>query len=91
MKSSKEYKVVLLPHAAKFYRKLHSSDQSHFRRVANALEGLKNNPFQGKPLRHKLKGKFSLRVGIYRIVYSIDNQEITVYVFEIGHRRNVYD
>ncbi len=84
------YKVILLPEAEKSYRKLSSSDRSHFHRVAQALESLKENPFQGKPLKHKLKGQFSLRVGIYRIIYTVEKQKITVYILDIGHRRYIY-
>ncbi|MBI5150899.1 MAG: type II toxin-antitoxin system RelE/ParE family toxin [Candidatus Omnitrophica bacterium] len=84
------YKVVLLPEAEKSYRKLGSSDRSHFLRVAQALESLKENPFQGKPLKHRLKGQFSLRVGVYRIIYTVEKQKITVYILDIGHRRHIY-
>lgn len=84
------YKVILLPEAEKFYRKLAFSDRSRFLRVAQALEALKENPFQGKPLKHRLKGKFSLRVGVYRIIYTVERQKITVYILDIGHRKEVY-
>lgn len=84
------YKVILLPEAEKSYRKLSSSDRSHFLRVAHALGSLKENPFQGKPLKHKLKGQLSLRVGVYRIIYTIERQKITVCILDIGHRRDVY-
>ena len=84
------YNVVLLPAAEKFYRRLCHSDRSHFSRLANALESLKADPFQGKPLKHKLKGKYSLRVGVYRMIYTVDKQKITVYIFDIGHRREIY-
>jgi len=91
MKSSREYKIILLPEAEKFYRKLFRSDKSHFLRIKNALFDLQSDPMHGKPLRHLLKGKYSLRVGIYRIIYSIDHGKITVFVLDIGHRKDIYD
>lgn len=84
------YKVILLPEAEKSYRKLSFSDHSHFLRVAQALESLKENPFQGKPLKYRLKGQFSLRVGVYRIIYTVEKQKVTVYILDIGHRRHIY-
>ena len=42
----------------------------------------------GKPLRFTLKGLWSLRVGAYRVIYSIQGEE--VWVLKIGHRREVY-
>ena len=84
------YNVVLLPEAEKFYKELFYSDRSHFTRIAEALKSLEKTPSLGKPLRHNLKGKFSLRVGFYCIIYAVSRKEITVYVFNIGHRRDVY-
>ncbi len=43
----------------------------------------------GKPLRFTLKGLWSLRVGAYRVIYSIQGNE--VWVLKIGHRREVYE
>jgi len=84
------YKVVLLSAADKFFCNLYVSNRSHYERIALALEILKKDPYQGKILRHKLKGKYSLWVGIYRIIYAIEKQNITVYILKIGHRRDIY-
>ena len=84
------FKIILLPEAEKFYKKISVSDRSHFTRIANALISLQNNPWQGKILKHKLKGKFSLRVGNYRIIYAVDQKIVTVFIFDIGHRREIY-
>ncbi len=84
------YSVILLPEAEKSYRKLSFSDYSHFLRVARALQSLKQDPFQGKLLKYKLKGQYSLRVGAYRIIYTVGKRKITVYILDIGHRREIY-
>lgn len=84
------YKIILLSDAEKSYRNLFTVNKELFQRIDNALETLKTNPFLGKPLKDRLKGKYSLRVGVYRIIYSIDKQEITIYILDIAHRREVY-
>lgn len=84
------YKIVLHSQAKKTYKKLFISNKELFRRIYNALEALKSDPFLGKPLKDKLKGKYSLRVGIYRIIYSVEKHEVTVYILDIGHRREIY-
>jgi len=40
----------------------------------------------------KLSGqeKYRVRQGIYRIIYSIQDTELTVWVVKVGHRREVY-
>jgi mRNA interferase RelE/StbE len=42
----------------------------------------------GEPLRRTLKGYWKLRVGDYRVVFKVDDDEITV--LGIRHRRDIY-
>lgn len=52
-------------------------------------ERLFKEPFlAGAPLRHSLKGHRKMRVGDYRIVYRIEQNNIIV--LKIGHRRDIY-
>ncbi len=43
----------------------------------------------GKPLRGSLKSIWSLRVADYRIIYKIQNNEVTI--LRIAHRKLVYE
>lgn len=63
----------------------------HRRRIRKAIEvKLTRLPQQfGEPLRHTLKGYWKLRVGDYRVIYKIQGK--TVVIFQIGHRREVYE
>ena len=61
-----------------------------YKRVASVLDGFEKNPYQGKALKGQLKGRYSYRVGSYRIIYSVHQHILTVYVIDIGHRRDVY-
>ena len=45
----------------------------------------------GLPLRRTLKGFMKLRVGDFRIIYSIEKKSIIVLVVKIGHRKDVYE
>ena len=55
------------------------------------IKSLKENPKLGKPLVGKLKGLWSLRIGKYRAVYEISNNEDTIFIIQIEHRKNIYD
>jgi mRNA interferase RelE/StbE len=59
-------------------------------RIRTAIENrLDTEPASyGKPLRHSLQSLWSLRVGDYRVIYQINNDEVII--LKIGHRRNVY-
>jgi mRNA interferase RelE/StbE len=85
------YKIAFLPDAQEFYQRLYYSDKGHFDRIKAALFSLAENPHQGKFLKHDFKGKYSFRVGSYRIIYKIIRESITVYIFDTGHRRDVYN
>ncbi len=52
---------------------------------------LADNPHRvGKPLRGSLAGMWSARRGEYRVVYTIDDQVVTIVVLTITHRRDAY-
>lgn len=61
-----------------------------YARVSRALDDLEEDPFQGKPLRGRLKGRYSYRVGSYRILYVIHRHQLLAIVIDIGHRRDIY-
>ena len=49
----------------------------------------KDPELYGKPLRHTLKGCWSLRVGDYRVVYQVDKE--VVQVIAVIHRSRGYE
>lgn len=59
--------------------------------IKHAIESrLMINPVLfGKPLRYSLSGLRSLRVGDYRIIYTINSTEFRVSILSIAHRRDV--
>jgi len=55
-------------------------------------EKLVTDPIRfGVPLRRSLKGLMKLRVGDYRIIYSVGKKTVVVLVIKIGHRKDVYE
>lgn len=63
----------------------------HYRpHIFAALFDLKKNPYLGKKLVGKFQDFYSLRVGIYRIIYKIYKKSLNVLVIRIGHRQGIY-
>ena len=56
----------------------------------DALGLLERDPYAGHPLRGRLGGLRSLRVGAYRIIYQLTDNEHTVRVAAIRHRSIAY-
>ncbi len=44
----------------------------------------------GEPLRKELAGLWKYRIGNYRVICEIKDEEVTVLVIRIGHRSKVY-
>lgn len=64
--------------------------KSDLQRILLKIESLSENPRpQGC---EKLSGqeKYRIRQGRYRIIYSIQDKELTVWVVKVGHRKEVY-
>ncbi len=59
-------------------------------RILVKVEGLRENP--RPPGSEKLSGdeKYRIRQGDYRILYSIDEQQVIIEVVKVGHRKHVY-
>jgi len=57
----------------------------------SAIRNLEINPYLGKPLRGELSGKWSLRIGDYRIIYTIDEHQKTITLYNVRHRRAAYE
>jgi mRNA interferase RelE/StbE len=55
-----------------------------------ALRLLQREPYAGYPLRGRLRGLYSLRVGSYRIIYQVSDNDKTVRVATIRHRSIAY-
>jgi mRNA interferase RelE/StbE len=60
------------------------------RRVAAALVELAENPFPAGLKRLRGGSGFRIRVGDYRVLYTVNTETRTVCVTAIGHRRDVY-
>ena len=82
------FEVILQKSAENDLKKLDNLTQ---KRITDKLFELKENPHLGIPLTGHLAGLRKLRIGDYRVIYQIRNQELIVLVVKIGHRKNVYE
>ena len=84
------WKVTYKESVQKDLKKISSDIKYIIRRAIE--EKLMVDPLKyGLPLRRNLKGYMKLRVGDYRIIYSISKNTVTVHVVKIGHRKDVYE
>ena len=68
-------------------------DPSNKLRIARKIKWLQENFEQITPmsLTGNLIGYFKLRIGDYRVIYSIDYSSKILIIHQVGHRREIYD
>lgn len=49
-----------------------------------------NPEILGKPLKGMFKGLFSYRIGVYRVIYTMDRAENTIRILHVKHRKEAY-
>jgi mRNA interferase RelE/StbE len=81
------YKLKFLPSAKKEWDKLDNSIKSQFKgKLEKCLENphIPANKLAGFDCAYKIK----LRSAGYRLVYEVDDQEISVFIIAVGKREN---
>ena len=81
------YKIYISIHAQKDFKKI---TKSHKEAVWNALKDIEECPFISKPLSRDLTGRYSYKMGVFRIIYTVDKKDNTIRILSIGHRKNIY-
>lgn len=51
---------------------------------------ISEDPLIGKPLIKDLAKRFSYRVGVYRIIYMVNDKDKVVTIISAGHRSVIY-
>ena len=82
------YKVIISSLAKTEYNKLSRRVKTN---VIESLKEIREDPFIGKPLQRDLKGRHSVHVGVYRIIYIINKRSRKVDVLRIRHRYYAYN
>jgi mRNA interferase RelE/StbE len=81
------YRFIIKKPAKKFIDGLPINER---RRIVNAIERLPDSgdikPLQGK----KNQGVLRLRVGKYRVIYTVDEGQFIVFIIDAGNRGQIY-
>ena len=77
--------------AAKDLRKVQQGNPVIFKKIVEDIKDLAENPFPNG--YKKLKGEddaYRIRVGSYRVLYTVEDAELLIEVFRVGPRGDVY-
>lgn len=82
------YEIELRPAALRALKKIDRQDQPRIQGVI-ALLAADPRPPGAKALRGR--DGLRIRVGDYRIIYTVQDSKLLVVVVTLGHRRDVYE
>ncbi|MDO8435832.1 MAG: type II toxin-antitoxin system RelE/ParE family toxin [bacterium] len=81
------YQIALSRIAEKDLDRVDTKYKPH---IFAAFFDLRKDPYLGKKLKGKFQDCYSLRSGIYRIVYKIYKTNLNILIIRIGPRQGVY-
>lgn len=87
-KQKVNYKVEVTPRFDREFLKLSKSIRL---RISTKIDELETNPYSNKALHGDMTGLFSLRVGDYRVLYSVNEAVKQVLLLSVKHRKHAYD
>ena len=83
-----KYTIIIEKAAEKFIVKLPAPEKERLLRAISRLpEGNDIKPLKGK----RTKGMYRLRVGDYRVIYTVDNGKLIIHVVDAGNRGQIYN
>lgn len=81
------YRLQITTHASRAVRKL---PRTILEQAMGVIEELSIDPRPAGCKRLKARSEWSVRIGDYRILYLIDDENAVVTITEAKHRREVY-
>ncbi len=81
------YSIQIKKSATKEMAKL---PKVYLQRIVEKIQALSTNPRPEGCKKLSADEKYRIRVGNYRILYSIEEHQLVIYVVKIGHRKEVY-
>jgi len=82
------YQLVYSATSRKQIRKLHPQIKPV---VKSKIEKLREKPYSGKFLEKELSGYLSMRAKRFRVIYKIKDNDLTVEIHYVGHRKDIYE
>ena len=82
-----KYKVTFKKSVAKDLRKIANPD---VKRILGRVDELADDPRGAGCTKLSAQERYRVRVGLYRIIYEIQDTALVVQVVKVGHRSSVY-
>lgn len=87
-----KYRVETTPRFEKEFKKLDKYTMKMIKSwITNHLVDCENPRSFGKGLTSNRSGQWRYRIGDYRLICKINDNELIILALSVGHRRDIYD
>ncbi len=86
------YRVLVTKDFVKNFKKLDKSTQNMINKyIKNNIQNSSDPRLKEKALKYNYQGYWRYRIGDYRLICEIRDEEVIIFLIDIGHRRDIYD
>ena len=82
------YELLIKPSAVKEIERIDGKSNRH--RIVQRIQDLAADPRPPGCEKLTRQERYRLRQGSYRIVYAVDDDQRTVLIVKVGHRKDIY-
>lgn len=82
-----KYSLSFKKSVIKDFRSIPKKDVSN---IIEKINTLRENPYIEGSIKLTGRDVYRIRLGLYRIIYEIRNDQLVIHVIKVGHRSDVY-
>lgn len=81
------YKIDIIPSAVK---DLDNIENKYFIQIKDKIDSLKSNTRPSNCIKLTVEEGYCIRSGNFRILYRIDDENKTIYIYRVKYRKDIY-
>ena len=81
------YKVLIKPSAVKELKKI---PKKQLQKITERIQTFSTDPRPPGCEKLAAQNAYRIRQGTYRIIYTIEDDQLIILIIKIGHRRDIY-
>ena len=71
-------------------KELEDIPKKELQKILKKIKTLSSDPRPQHSQKLSQREQYRIRQGDYRIIYSVQDDELTVYIIKVGHRKEIY-
>lgn len=71
-------------------KELEDIPKKELQKILKKIKTLSTDPIQQGSQKLSHREQYRIRQGDYRIIYSVQDDELTVHIIKVGHRKEIY-